>query len=157
MHAITTRREFLKTSSGAAAALGIAATCTGCALFHKRDVQAEAPRDASEMTLPFDRYPRIKEPNGIVRLEAKGGDLRLIVVRLADGSLTAVSMVCTHLGCDIDWNKTAARFDCPCHGSKFGPTGAVVEGPAEEPLARYPVTETPDGLTVRLTRSNPDA
>jgi menaquinol-cytochrome c reductase iron-sulfur subunit len=55
-----------------------------------------------------------------------------------DGSLTAFSPLCTHLGCAYQWSAQHKQFSCPCHGSAFSPTGAVISGPAARPLDRYP-------------------
>jgi len=56
--------------------------------------------------------------------------------RDSDGSVTIVSAICTHLGCLVDWNEAERTWDCPCHGSRFTPKGAVIGGPAETPLSR---------------------
>ncbi len=50
------------------------------------------------------------------------------------GELHLMSARCTHLGCTIGWNPGEHTFDCPCHGSRFGPLGDVVNGPAARPL-----------------------
>ena len=51
-----------------------------------------------------------------------------------EGELHLMSARCTHLGCTVAWNPVDRRFDCPCHGSHFGPRGEVLEGPATKPL-----------------------
>jgi Rieske Fe-S protein len=64
-------------------------------------------------------------------------DGRLVAAsRTADGTVHAVSPVCTHLGCRVAWNTAERSWDCPCHGSRFAPDGTVLQGPAVEPLQR---------------------
>jgi glycine/D-amino acid oxidase-like deaminating enzyme/nitrite reductase/ring-hydroxylating ferredoxin subunit len=61
---------------------------------------------------------------------------RLAAVRRdPDGTLTALSGRCTHLGCVVAFNPDEDSWDCPCHGSRFGLDGSVLEGPATQPLA----------------------
>lgn len=54
-----------------------------------------------------------------------------------DGKLTAFSPRCTHLGCAYHWDTVQRVFVCPCHGSVFSQTGAVISGPAPRPLDRF--------------------
>lgn len=37
---------------------------------------------------------------------------------------------CTHLGCSLKWNKLQRSWDCPCHGSRFGEHGNIIDNPA---------------------------
>ena len=47
-----------------------------------------------------------------------------------------VSLTCTHLGCTVRWNEAETTWDCPCHGSRFGHDGTVLQGPAVHDLRR---------------------
>jgi len=58
------------------------------------------------------------------------------VYRDEDGALHPLSARCTHLGCIVKWNGVEKTWDCPCHGSRFDTSGAVVQGPAVNPLER---------------------
>jgi cytochrome b6-f complex iron-sulfur subunit len=60
---------------------------------------------------------------------------KVYVVRTAEG-FYAISSICTHLGCMTKYDKEAARFACPCHGSRFTLDGTVAAGPAPHPLPR---------------------
>jgi thiosulfate dehydrogenase [quinone] large subunit len=63
-----------------------------------------------------------------------------IVVRQPDGRLTACSAICTHAGCQVQYEN--ATLYCPCHGSVFNSrTGAVEQGPANQALAAKRVVE----------------
>lgn len=55
---------------------------------------------------------------------------KVAVYRDENGELHAVSAVCSHMKCIVDWNNAEKTWDCPCHGSRFTITGKVIEGPA---------------------------
>lgn len=52
-----------------------------------------------------------------------------------DGRTCTVTAICTHLGGVLEWNDADQSYDCPLHGSRFAPTGEVLEGPATRALA----------------------
>jgi glycine/D-amino acid oxidase-like deaminating enzyme/nitrite reductase/ring-hydroxylating ferredoxin subunit len=70
------------------------------------------------------------------------GGKRLAVYRNGNGELSALSPVCTHLGCLVHWNTTEKSWDCPCHGSRFDPHGRVLNGPAVAALSVQPLPPT---------------
>ena len=80
------------------------------------------------------------EPGG-QGVVVRAGRRQVAVSRDGEGSLRPLSAACTHLGCIVSWNPAERTWDCPCHGSRFDPQGAVLEGPATEPLSP---SELPD-------------
>jgi len=56
------------------------------------------------------------------------------VYRDEDGEVHARSAVCPHMGCLVDWNDGEKSWDCPCHGSRFGVDGEVLDTPAVDGL-----------------------
>jgi len=67
------------------------------------------------------------------RIISLGGE-KLAVSRDEHGAVHTLSPICTHLACDVSWNGAERSWDCPCHGSRFAPDGAVLNGPATKPL-----------------------
>lgn len=70
---------------------------------------------------------------------------RIAIIR-DGGSLYALGLVCTHLGCTVTVAPDALL--CPCHGSVFDRSGRVVKGPAGKPLPRHRVEDRGDTLVV---------
>ena len=89
----------------------------------------------------LDRLKSAKTEEALPSLPAGQGDVfkirgeRMAVYKDAQGQLSACSAVCPHLGCLVHWNTSEGSWDCPCHGSRFDPRGAVLNGPALTPLA----------------------
>ncbi|MDQ0155209.1 QcrA and Rieske domain-containing protein [Robertmurraya andreesenii] len=61
------------------------------------------------------------------------------------GEIVALSPVCKHLGCTVDWNTDKANpehFFCPCHNGLYTKDGTNVPGtPPSAPLDVYPYKE----------------
>jgi glycine/D-amino acid oxidase-like deaminating enzyme/nitrite reductase/ring-hydroxylating ferredoxin subunit len=72
-------------------------------------------------------------PRGEGRIVDHDGK-RVAAYRDDRGRMVLRSAICTHLGCTVAWNPAERTWDCPCHGSRFQPTGEVISGPAETPL-----------------------
>jgi cytochrome b6-f complex iron-sulfur subunit len=63
----------------------------------------------------------------------------IIVLRHGPDEFTALSAICTHLGCVVQWDPARRIIECPCHGGEFSPDGKVIGGPPPRPLQAYPV------------------
>jgi thiosulfate dehydrogenase [quinone] large subunit len=63
------------------------------------------------------------------------------VIKLADGTIVAYDLVCTHEGCTVAFDPGSATLRCPCHGATFDAArdGAVLGGPARRPLPAVPL------------------
>jgi 3-phenylpropionate/trans-cinnamate dioxygenase ferredoxin subunit len=76
-----------------------------------------------------------------------------VAVARVDGSLHAFSDVCTHRGCFLanGGELEDGAIYCECHGSGFSiTTGEVLDPPATEPIAVYPVREQDGQLQVEV-------
>ncbi|AGM05784.1 FAD-dependent oxidoreductase [Amycolatopsis keratiniphila] len=72
---------------------------------------------------------------GEAKVTRDGGEL-VAAYRDPGGELHAVGAHCTHLGCLVAFNNAEKTWDCPCHGSRFGLDGSVIQGPAVRALPK---------------------
>jgi cytochrome b6-f complex iron-sulfur subunit len=135
VQAATSRRDFL--CLGAAAA---AAACGGCAISGSRKAGVAVEPKQGAVRLTEAQSTALLASKGSILLKPKGVHDKILVVHPADNTLHAVSAICTHMGCTVDYNKDIDRIDCPCHGSRFAVDGSVIQGPAKRPLKQYDVT-----------------
>jgi thiosulfate dehydrogenase [quinone] large subunit len=61
------------------------------------------------------------------------------VLQLQTAKITALSAVCPHEGCTVDFISPAEGFICPCHQSHFAASGKRISGPAPTGLSPIPV------------------
>jgi len=71
-------------------------------------------------------------PDSVTTLKPR----KIFVVRDGD-SFKALSVVCQHLGCAVEFSKEKNIFECPCHGSKYYRNGVNFAGPAPRPLDHF--------------------
>jgi Rieske Fe-S protein len=64
---------------------------------------------------------------------------KLAVYRDENNTLHAMSPVCRHMKCIVDWNAQDKTWDCPCHGSRYDAMGHVVQGPARKGLVHQDI------------------
>lgn len=53
-----------------------------------------------------------------------------ILMKKSDGTVQAMSMLCTHVCCQCEYYAPSNEIYCPCHGSVFDASGNVIRGPA---------------------------
>ncbi|WP_395309375.1 Rieske (2Fe-2S) protein [Mycobacterium sp. AMU20-3851] len=63
----------------------------------------------------------------------------IVLTQARAGEFAGFSAVCPHKGCEVS-EVDGAEVICPCHHSIFGLDGAVISGPAREPLAPAAIT-----------------
>ncbi len=71
-----------------------------------------------------------------------------VVINRPDKGFVALSRVCTHLGCLIDYQKDQKRLLCPCHGGTYDLSGNVTGGPPPKPLQQFPLKVEGDSIII---------
>jgi nitrite reductase/ring-hydroxylating ferredoxin subunit len=155
----TTRRDFLKSMG-----LATVCACTGLAGFNScsmikgvSSTPALAPDawqwDGSNLTIFLDKADNLRKIGNAGKLTIAGEDeIKIIVVHYQAGKYKAFSDRCTHGGRELNYKHEEAQLQCSSFGhSSFKLTnGQVIKGPAEGPLAIYPVETDSDILTIVL-------
>jgi cytochrome b6-f complex iron-sulfur subunit len=71
-----------------------------------------------------------------------------VLINSPDKGFIALSRVCTHLGCLVDYQKDKKRFLCPCHAGMYDLSGNVITGPPPKPLQKFPLKVEGDSIII---------
>ena len=129
------RRDFLKITIDGTLWLSGALGLTGIIRFLSYEAPPPPPRIfdlGSESSYPLNSRTVLP-------------DVPAVLVHSQQG-FSALSLVCTHLGCTVESNATG--FECPCHGSRYDLDGNLTNGPATHALDSLRVEQTPEGNLV---------
>ena len=130
------RRDFIRQSGAACAALagfGLLTTLESCA--PAKNITASTYDAASnKVTVPLSAF---SSQNKAV-VNGPNDDYRIFVMKKSETEYEALQLKCTHRGHSVNMEET--KLHCPLHGSEFDFEGNVTQGPAKEPLKRFPVT-----------------
>ncbi len=75
-----------------------------------------------------------------------------LLVRTADGEYRAMSAVCTHLNCTVQYRSDVREVWCACHNGFYDLNGRNVAGPPPRPLDAYAVHINGDDAVVSRRR-----
>jgi len=131
------RRTLLRVLGGAA---GVAAVTqltglSGCG--------PKVPEPPAVAEVPLSSLPegeKVRAMMGVTPIE---------VTRTGD-EVTAHSLWCTHLGCEVKWNAEKRKYFCPCHEGVYNAKGIPIGGPPPRSLDKLQVTVA-DGVATITT------
>ena len=101
---------------------------------------------ASQVKLPFGRAELEADPRKS-RTFRFGRQLGIIILT-SSGELKAVSALCTHLDCTVQYRPDMSVLWCACHNGKYDLNGGNVSGPPPRPLERFAVNEVGSDIFV---------
>jgi len=77
-----------------------------------------------------------------------------LLILTADGKYHALSAVCTHLGCTVQYSADLHEVWCPCHNGKYSVDGANISGPPPRPLQEFSVVVKGNDIYVQRAQNS---
>ena len=140
------RRDFLHDISQATVAICAGSLLAACSKSSDNNVQPPPPGGGGNALITANLNSELAS------VGSSKTSVSVIVIRTATGnvadSFVALSLICTHMQCTVNYDAGASGFKCPCHGSEYNISGAVTMGPAPSSLKKYTVTVNNNTLTV---------
>jgi Rieske Fe-S protein len=117
---------------------------------------------------PVLRYvipPPVADLGGDEVVASKVGDLKpnafkifrfgtrpALLVMTAEGEYRALSAVCTHLSCTVQYRNDLHQIWCACHNGLYDLNGRNVSGPPPRPLEAFQIHVRGDEIVVSRKR-----
>ena len=113
--------------------------------------------------LSFLKFPKIEREEFEKEIEIKGvEDLKIWEAKFVphlkeplffiktESGFIAISAVCTHMKCILEYKEEDRMISCPCHAALFDLNGNPLKGPPSIPLKRYNIEKRGERIYVIL-------
>lgn len=140
----TNRRQFLQTLSKAFLSLWAIGGAGALAAYLKAPERNEA---SSERTIHIGMLEEMRI--GEARM-VRHGMTPFYVIRMDAEKVIAMSAVCTHVRCILNYDRERKGLVCPCHDGRFDLNGNVISGPPPKALPTYEVSVRAGEVFVRV-------
>jgi Rieske Fe-S protein len=139
------RRDFLVKGAKTIAIGALALSTFDIVKLVAKAKDSEFEESTVEKIINVSDYPSLSGAGGYAMITKT-----VIVIRKSSSKFIALSTVCTHKKCDVEYDGTS--FECPCHGSTYDGNGKVTNGPAPKSLKSYKTTydSGDDTLTINM-------
>lgn len=147
----SSRRAFLKGLVASGGALAVS-QLSGCISSIEPAPIADVPAPVNGVvSIDPQHFPELVAIGGAVAFRPAGGKDTLLLIHLGADQYAALSDTCPHAGCPLGYD--GQQVVCPCHDSRFGTDGKLLQPPAQQGLRSYPVRvdETSGDVLVNLT------
>jgi len=106
-----------------------------------------ATASGGAVTIPISQSSPLGSVGGAALVQTSQGNF--LVARTSQDGFTALTALCTHQACTVS-GFTNQEYVCPCHGSRFNLTGAVLSGPAPRALRSFATQFANGVLTISI-------
>ncbi|MEW6061226.1 MAG: Rieske (2Fe-2S) protein [Bacteroidota bacterium] len=135
------RRNFLTDSAVIVCGAMLSPTLQSCSVGKLLYASRNIPVIEGEPLLLLANEPLLRNVGGAVKKRfsvINNGDV-ILIIRLSEKEFVAYAAQCTHMGAEVGAPVNNV-MTCPFHGSQYNAAnGAVMKGPAEEPLQQFTV------------------
>ena len=132
------RRDFLNSASGVFGVSIIAQVMESCS----KSSMVPTPTAGFTVDLNSPSNSALKTVGGFILTQS------IYVICTASSTYVALSSICTHQGCMVNYGAASKQFSCPCHGGLYDISGKVLSGPPPSPLKKYTVALNGSTLTI---------
>ncbi|HET9781424.1 MAG TPA: Rieske (2Fe-2S) protein [Candidatus Dormibacteraeota bacterium] len=143
----TPREGWITRRAALVAGLGLAAGAAGGTILGRVTEQPVLAKSGDPIDPQHGRWidvaamSDLREGHGTL---VAAGAVRAFVFRNGD-TVTAVSSICSHLPCELWWDRDRSYLACPCHPAAFQPDGRPSQGYSLPPLNPVHVRVTDAG------------
>jgi Rieske Fe-S protein len=143
------RKEFVKKTGAAALLMSMGVLLNSCNDESEDiDIDDGNDDDASKISFNLSQSPfnTLQNVDGWLLHP----DENILIVNV-DGNIRAFTSVCTHSGCNDNWEYDSAQCRCTCHGSMFNNKGEVTQGPATGNLKEFNVSVDEQNVEIAIS------